>query len=479
MHSSYRAGAVVAAALVPLFACHSLVGIEDRCTDADCAHLVATEACEKPACTPEGTCSFVARTGESCGGEGTCRGYTCVGADTKLAAGESATCLRASDGLVWCWGQGNFGQLGDSLREPRSTPVLVPRIGVDLPRARSVSVGYAHACALLDDGRVACWGNNQGGQANPRERTFGIDPLGPTVVDGLPKVEEIAAGYGHTCVLTADRRVFCWGKNNEGECGVGDEADFVTTPREVPGLVEILGISTAKLTTCASDGVSVFCWGEAKWGQLGPTFGAPIARAPVKIEGLEGGSVLQVAVSWGQVCALGTSGRMMCWGNDRWGQLGNGVVHTPWGTRGPGEAAFPEPRFVVAPDASEPLPLQGINRIYTGTGSHICVRSSIYYPDHLCWGENGKQEVGVPDTTSSSRPLRSPPTRNATSLLIGNDHTCALRRESDGFGVSCWGLTRAGETGNGQPIADGVQPEPKAVAWPDGFGGIAHIRATQ
>jgi alpha-tubulin suppressor-like RCC1 family protein len=458
--------------------CHQLVGIEERCTDADCATQVPEGACEKPVCTPQGTCSFVAKTGEACGADGTCRGYACIGSDTTFGAGQSASCLRASDGLVWCWGDGTYGQLGDTQRGPRSTPYLVPRIGTELARARSVSVGYAHACALLETGQVVCWGNNRGAQSNGREPSLSDDPLPPTLIEGLPKAAKVVTGYGHTCVLTEDRRVFCWGRNVDGECGVGDPAQIIPAPREVRGLDPMLSVSTSKLTTCAANAVDVLCWGENKWGQLGPGVTTPIGLAPSKVMGLAPGGVLQVAASWGFVCAIvATSGHLQCWGNNRWGQLGDGKVLSPWGDAGPGESANPQPRFVVAPDGQRPI--DSVNTIFYGTGSHVCVRSSIYFPDLLCWGENGAYEVGVPDPTPSPTPLRSPPARGASDLLMGDDHTCALRRETDGFDFMCWGQARAGQVGDGLPIAPHVQPESNRVKWPDAPGGLAFLQANQ
>lgn len=145
---------------------------------------------------------------------------------TALTAAGEHTCALLADGRVKCWGSGPFGQLGTGDLQPRGDdPGEMGDALRAVPLARpavAISTGTLHTCALLDDGRVSCWGYGgaRGGVAD-----FGIVPLGA----GHAAIA-LSAGGGHTCAILDDHTLKCWGAGGFGQLGQGSTATLVTFP---------------------------------------------------------------------------------------------------------------------------------------------------------------------------------------------------------------------------------------------------------
>ena len=110
---------------------------------------------------------------------------------------------------------------------PNPTPIALDS------SAKSVAAGYAHSCALLSDGRVACWGSNLYGQLGPGAEP-GIKPSGPVIVDLPEAADRVSAGREHTCARAESGRVYCWGRNDFGQLGNGESGS--TEPNPTPDL---------------------------------------------------------------------------------------------------------------------------------------------------------------------------------------------------------------------------------------------------
>jgi len=165
------------------------------------------------------------------------------------------------DGRVLCWGQGN--------------PVAQAVAGVT--GAVDVSVGDGHACAVLVDGSLQCWGRNDSGQLGQWAVSAGTSGPVTVTIPGISFVTDVSAGAGRTCAVgvatgalsSTDTRVACWGDNSTGAVG-----DGTTTRRLVPAVIPTLGrgatdVDTGVSHTCAVVWSRVECWGSNSSGQLG------------------------------------------------------------------------------------------------------------------------------------------------------------------------------------------------------------------
>lgn len=249
--------------------------------------------------------------------------------DGRLVGRGGDACALAGDG-VWCWGTDEANRLspGTPAADLGSQKQTEPHL-LDIPgRVNDIALGKFHSCVLLADGTVHCWGATIHGTSN--SGNDGIQPT-PRRIPGLEDVTAIAAGSSHDCALRRDGTVWCWGRAAEGQIGVGrvpplkvgEDYSVVPTPTRAKGLRSVRVIAAAAERTCAirTDG-SLWCWGDNKRGQLGD--GTSIDRhVPVRV-GLR--HVVSVGMARGYTCALLASGEVWCWGENERGVLGHGGV---------------------------------------------------------------------------------------------------------------------------------------------------------
>jgi alpha-tubulin suppressor-like RCC1 family protein len=156
-----------------------------------------------------------------------------------LAAGFAHTCALLANGGARCWGSNGNGQLGDGTTTRRPTPAVVS----GLANAIAMDAGGAHTCASLANGQARCWGENSGGQVGDGTTTQRLIPTTVTVQGGRPgiasvfvplsRMVQITTGFRHSCAITADGAVWCWGENDSGQVGNGTTTDQLR-PVRVP-----------------------------------------------------------------------------------------------------------------------------------------------------------------------------------------------------------------------------------------------------
>lgn len=223
------------------------------------------------------------------------------------------SCGLKAAGSAWCWGDNDFGRLGDGTTTRRNEPTAVSGNLV----FASISAGGAHNCGLTGDGTAYCWGLNSRGQLGD-----GTDQnrLVPTAVATALKFEQIVAGLAHTCALTLDDLAYCWGDNVGGALGDETTIEFRTTPARVAGLNQFNTIVVGERHTCGItiEGITL-CWGFNNFGALGD--GTFISRrAPVPL--LTPIIFKKIAAGGYHTCGITPAGVTYCWGDNSGNQLG-------------------------------------------------------------------------------------------------------------------------------------------------------------
>ena len=237
----------------------------------------------------------------------------------SIAAGHAHNCAINSGGSVLCWGYNAFGQLGTGTNANKTTPnSAISQEFLPTNSVSSLALGRAHSCALLTDKTVKCWGNNDYGQLGDAQAEASLTPV---AVNGIANVQQLVSGHAHLCALLLDGSVTCWGSNLLGESGVAIDA---SAPIVAPTQVELSGKATALASgyqhTCAllAD-KTVRCWGNNAFGQLGDGQ-LNDSGTPVAVSGLSG--VRSISTGHSHTCASLDDGTVKCWGSDLYGQTG-------------------------------------------------------------------------------------------------------------------------------------------------------------
>jgi alpha-tubulin suppressor-like RCC1 family protein len=174
-----------------------------------------------------------------------------------LSSGAAHTCTVYASGGVRCWGDNSKGQLGQAASAGGLLPTLMTGFSTS---AKTLSAGGGHNCAVLADGKVACWGDNTYGQLGNGTTTASLTPIN---VPGISNAVAVAAGSAHTCALLATGAVQCWGRGESGWLGDGLGVSSLV-PVTVKNLQDAVAISAAALHTCAlRANKTAVCWGKA------------------------------------------------------------------------------------------------------------------------------------------------------------------------------------------------------------------------
>lgn len=364
-----------------------------------------------------------------------------------ISVGDYTACAVTLIGEVSCWGEASAGRLG--IGDTNVSMSTAPAEVVELPgvgRARTVSVGRQSACAVLIDGGVTCWGNNDYDQLGTGD---GDDWTSPSPLLTLPapaKAREVAVGGGFACALLIDGKISCWGSDLYGELGngAGTDSPLPSAPITLPSPGTAIALDVAEQSVCAVlTGGAVTCWGRDYSDNLGNGAAGNQLAPPAPITLPSPGTATAISMGSEHVCAILTGGAVTCWGSDAYGQLGNGAGGTDWESPSP-VITLPSPGTAVAIAAG------GERTCAILTGGAVS-----------CWGNGYNLGLGNGSTDpveAPGAPIVLPAPSAAAALSAGYDSTCAVLTNGR---ISCWGSDRWGGIGNS--TENGNQAEPSAA----------------
>lgn len=319
---------------------------------------------------------------------------------------------------------------------------IVPVTGGEV---HAIAAGIAHTCAITPEGGVQCWGNNELGQLGDGTNTGSNIPVN---VLGIGGGTTIVAGGNHTCVLSGGN-VWCWGQNSQGQIG-----DGTTTDRNTPVKVmsDVVDITAGLEYTCAITRFGqVMCWGNNDQGQLAD--GTRTDRTKPTLASLISG-IANMDAGQARSCGLTSNGLLRCVNNgsarDLDGQpepsldvavnrFGSTIVAlNEQGT----PITFQAGRFKSIQEVSSAVDVD------SGFG-HVC--SLISDGTVECWGSNYYGQLGRNSRTSSPDPQPVIDLASAWQLAVGKYHACVLIVSSTPGqdDIQCWGLNADGQLGDG------------------------------
>lgn len=268
-----------------------------------------------------------------------------------VSAGAYHTCYLDYMKNLNCLGRGDYGQIDGSSISIQNSITKV------LENVRAFSLGYAHSCAIKNDGSLYCWGWNYYGQVGTSYQ-YGDIATSPYKIFSFG-VSHVSLGYAHTCAVKQDGSLWCWGWNGYGQLGVSSP-NSSTHQAQLVFSSGISKVCAGYYHSCALsfDG-KLYCWGGNDKGQVGDG-SFDIQRNPKQV--ME--NISDVVCGWYHTCALKSSGELICWGDGTYGQTGGNSLFNYVGN--------------------------GVQRVFAGA-FHTCFIKDNYL---WCFGLNSSAQLG-------------------------------------------------------------------------------------
>ena len=407
-----------------------------------------------------------------CAAGETCAAGACVATPNQiiptkkilsLSVGYMHACAVKVDGTAWCWGENEYGQIGDGTAGNgnfKLTPVAVQdQNGQNLSGVISVSAGSRHTCALKNDGTVWCWGQGiQDKNGGYKDTALAIQILAkPGMV--LDNVSSLSAGATHDCILKKNgTTAWCWSVDHSTDPLGNDQ--FADSPFPVQVLdstgknfladvqkITIAGHSCT-LNQLANGKTGAWCWGHNWNGELGAggsfninstwdTRYLPVAVLDGENNNQPLADIADISAGGEHTCALHTDTSISCWGHC-------GDVYR--GFKPPIDCSLSAVRIR---NNQQNQILTDFATLAAG-GRHTCAvkKNGTLW----CWGKNGNGQLGDGTNMESliapvQTVLNGAPLRNVNIVSAGGSTTCAVTQQYQM--IYCWGEGRSGQLGNG------------------------------
>ncbi|MCA8837945.1 MAG: hypothetical protein K8963_08870, partial [Proteobacteria bacterium] len=296
------------------------------------------------------------------------------------------------------------------------TATVVFTVLKPLSLVRQVDGGHSHTCAVSTDSELYCWGSGSSGilgLGNTMSKSI------PTRVGTTTNWAQVSASTSHTCAVNTDGELYCWGFGTVGRLGLGNTMSK-SIPTRVGTMDNWAQVSAGGGHTCAmnTDG-ELYCWGFGGNNQLGLDNTA-VQNTPIRVGTTANWS--QVSAGNIHTCAMNTDGELYCWGSGDHGRLGLGDT------------------------AGRSIPIRvgttaNWSQVSAGT-SHTCAVNTD--GELYCWGPGNDGRLGLGDTINRSIPTRVGTTANWSQVSAGTSHTCAVNTASE---LYCWGSGDNGRLG--------------------------------
>jgi alpha-tubulin suppressor-like RCC1 family protein len=351
-------------------------------------------------------------------------GYTWA----SLSVGDQSACGVTTSNVGYCWGANWNGQIGNGNTTSQSSPTLIS----GSHSWSQISTGENGACGVTTTGVGYCWGAGGNGQlgsgGTPGQQTS------PIAVSGGYTWSQIAEGSASACGVTTSGTGYCWGYNNNGQLG-NNSLTQSTTPSAISGNINFSSITAAANNTSSQDtmcGLSVggiaYCWGYNANNQIGDRT-TTTRQVPVAVVWVNVNTTTNVAPGGRTSCAIRNGGIAYCWGDNSYGQLGNGSTL----------------------NSSVPTMVLGNYTwasISSGTDSYDGLATTCGVTTSgagYCWGSNGNGQGGDGTATNHLVPTLVSGGYTWASITVGFFDACGITTSGAGY---CWGANVDGEDGN-------------------------------
>jgi alpha-tubulin suppressor-like RCC1 family protein len=407
----------------------------------------------------------------------------------RITTGGSHACARFLNGRVKCWGANDLGQLGidNNVYHGNGTglmgdgtgasgsgmkPVAIPTVLGSGHSIVSVAAGDDHTCAIIETGKVFCWGHNAFGE-------LGMGFTSSTVGDSLDDLElnvapvdlgvgrtalQISLGNEMSCARLDDGSVKCWGDGTRGALGQGNtNPSSVALPVSLGTGRTAIEINVGGTRGCAIlDNNTLKCWGDNRWGQLGAGAPGDLGDGPNEMGDnllpVNLGTVtpLHLAVADGHMCILTTVGSVRCLGNNTYGQsgnnLGNGSPAGPNDCGGTPLNCIGDSTIEMGDNLPQPIAAGGAVEVTVGY-RQSCIRNTT--GQIKCWGTNVFGQIGIGNNSGNLNDVGDDAGEIAVlafaamkqtpvELSGGGSYECVSNADAT---VQCWGRNASGQLG--------------------------------